>query len=379
MRSSPPTFTEDKIDMKHRTWLLGSLVAVVMGCPGGLGNLAGGVGGSCNGDLGAGAALQKVEVFVASANEFAAAANELDQSLLTACRQMATDMQIPESELAAHGDQSPTQAVCTRVATQLREDMTAIRAVANLRAEVTMVPPQCQVSVDAYARCAGECDVSYTPGQAEIQCEGGELRGQCSAQCTGRCAVEVSGQCNGTCEGTCSARDAQGNCTGACQGRCVSQASGTCGGECRGGCSVAYTQPTCTGRVQPPQVNADCRAACDARLDAQATCTPGRAELRITGNAGTDLEARVRRVRAALGGGFGQVLLLRAKVERTARSGAQLVRAAQELPNAIGNAGARAVMCATSAATATVSAMAKVNVSVSVSVQVSGSVTASGG
>jgi hypothetical protein len=73
------------------------------------------------------------------------------------------------------------------------------------------------------------------------------------------------------------------------------------------------------------------------------------------------------------------VLLLRAKVERTARSGAQLVRAAQELPNAIGNAGARAVMCATSAATATVSAMAKVNVSVSVSVQVSGSVTASGG
>ena len=30
--------------------------------------------------------------------------------------------------------------------------------------------------VDAYARCAAECQATVTPGYAEIHCEGGEIR-----------------------------------------------------------------------------------------------------------------------------------------------------------------------------------------------------------
>jgi hypothetical protein len=156
----------------------------------------------------------------------------------------------------------------------------------------------------------------------------------------------------------------------------VARASGSCGGECRGGCSVAFTAPTCTGHVTPPRVNADCRAACDARLSAQASCTPGRAEMTITGNVGTNLQEKVNHVQAALRGGFSQVLLLRSRLETAASSGAAVVSSARELPNAIGAVGAQVTACAGVATTGLVSAVASVNVSVSVSVQVSGSVSA---
>jgi hypothetical protein len=155
----------------------------------------------------------------------------------------------------------------------------------------------------------------------------------------------------------------------------VARASGTCGGECRGDCSVAFTAPSCTGRVTPPRVSADCRAACDARVSAQASCSPGRAELTITGNVG-NLQEKVTRVQAALRGGFSQVLLLRSRLERAASSGAAVVSSARELPSAIGAVGAQVTACAGIAASGLVSAVASVNVSVSVSVQVSGSVSA---
>jgi hypothetical protein len=354
------------------------LVLLTTGCPMGLGGGTLGISGACSGDLGATAAAQKIESFIRSSNDFAAASTELANSLHDGCRQMGDALEIPRDELGRmSASPDRVRLVCERVSRQMREDLTAIRGAANLRVEAAVVAPHCEVSVDAYARCAGECDVNYTPGTAQIQCEGGELRGSCSASCTGRCAVEVNGACNGTCEGTCSARDAQGNCTGTCAGRCVAQASGTCGGECRGGCSVAFTEPRCTGRVRPPQVNADCRAACDARLDAQATCTPGSAALRVTGDVSTDLAARVQRVQAALAGGYVNVIGLRAKLERVAQSGAELTRAAGELPNAIGAAGAAAATCAVSAGAIAAQAMSSVRVSVDVSVQVSASASVS--
>lgn len=336
-------------------------------------NARGGISGSCSGDLGATAGAQKVEAFIASASAFHQSAMDLNNSLRDGCMQIGTALEIPATELTGGEGPEGTRSVCERAARGLREEMTALRGSANLTLRMDVQPPRCEISVDAYGRCAGECDVSYRPGSAEVQCEGGELRGSCSAQCTGNCAVDVNGSCGGTCEGECSATDAQGRCTGTCRGRCVAQATGSCGGECRGGCSVAFTEPRCTGRVVPPQVNADCRAACDARLNAQATCQPGRAVLAIDGNVSSDLEARVRRVRAALGSGFGAVMTVRERVERTARTGETLARAIAQLPSAAQQIGVAAGICAASSVAAVGQAVASVNVSVQVSVQVSAS------
>lgn len=330
--------------------------------------------GACTGDLGASAAAQKVEAFIVASNQFVTASAELSTSLHDGCRQMGDALQIPRAELAAmSASPDRTRLVCERVSRQLRDDIAAIRAAVNVHAESTVVPPRCEVSIDGYARCVGECDAQYTPAVAEIQCEGGEIRGGCSASCTGRCAVEVNGTCNGTCEGSCTAFDAQGNCTGVCNGRCVTQASGTCGGECRGGCSVAFTEPRCTGRVRPPRLEAECRAACDARLDAQARCTPGEVSLRVTGDIAPDLGARIQRVQAALAGGYRTVSGLRARLERVATSGAELSRTANEVPSALGAAGAGAVACAVGAGQIVAAAMSNVRVSVDVSITVSAS------
>lgn len=359
--------------MRARAGMI-QLLMCVMGCQalGGLGGRAS-VSGSCSGDLGATAAAQKVEAFVGSAAAFHQSATELNNGLRDGCMQIATALEIPQSELSGGEGPEGTRRICERASRQLREEITSLRASGHLSMRLDVQPPRCDVSVDAYGRCAADCDVNYRPGSAEIRCEGGELRGTCSAQCTGSCAVEVNGTCNGTCEGQCSATDAQGRCTGTCQGRCVAQASGSCGGECRGGCSVAFTEPRCTGRVQPPQMNADCRAACDARLSAQASCQPGRAVLAIDGAVASDLEARVRRVRAALGSGFGAVLMVKERVERTARTGEALARAIAELPSAAQGVGVAAVACAASSVAAVTESVASVNVSVQVSVQVSAS------
>lgn len=359
--------------MRARAGMIQLLIGV-MGCQG-LGGLAGHatVSGQCSGDLGATAAAQKVEAFIGSAAAFSQSARELNNGLRDGCMQIGAALEIPQGELAAPEGPEGTRRLCERVSRQLREEVTSLRASGHLSMRLDVQPPRCDVSVDAYARCAADCDVSYRPGSAEVRCEGGELRGTCSAQCTGSCAVEVSGSCNGTCEGQCSATDAQGRCTGTCQGRCVTQASGSCGGECRGGCSVAFTEPRCTGRVVPPQVNADCRAACDARLNAQASCQPGRAVLAIDGAVATDLEARVRRVRAALGSGYGAVLMVKERVERTARTGEALARAIADLPDAARGIGIAAGACAASSVAAVGEAVASVNVSVQVSVQVTAS------
>jgi len=330
---------------------------------------------TCGGDLGASAAAQRVEAFVISVNQFADAANQLNLQLLTGCRQMAGALEVPVADIAAAATAAnPTEALCARAAQQLRDDLAAIRGGVSARAEVSVTPPVCRVSVDAYATCAAQCDATYTPGEVELQCEGGELRGSCSASCTGRCAVDVSGACNGTCEGTCSAYDAQGNCTGTCQGRCVAQASGSCAGECRGSCSVRFTEPTCTGHVRPPQLNADCRAACDARLDARAQCTPGAMRMTLGGDVTGDAAARAARVQAAIAGGFRTVAGLRTQLERAARSGAEMARAADGLPRAVGELSAGAAACAYAASQAAASAVASVNVSVRVSVSVSAAV-----
>lgn len=347
---------------------------------GGNTSAAAGFSARCNADYGATQAAQKIESFFQATAEFSQAALEVEGELIAACQRMGRELQIPDGELSGQGPQG-LRAVCGAVDAKMREEIRAITAATEIRAQVEATPPHCEVSIDAYANCAAECEANIDPGSVQIECHGGEIRGRCAAECNGSCALEVQGQCNGVCEGscdgTCSASGyegaCQGRCDGTCRGECVAEVRGGCQGECRGGCSVEFQEPYCTGDVRPPSVSARCRASCDARVAARARCTPGSARLSIAGNVDATVEPRIARVRAAIEAGLGSVYTLRARIERLHHSGAEIVRIGPQLPGAAATVGINAVACATAAAASLAEAFASVSVSVEVSVQVSGS------
>lgn len=355
-----------------------------MATSGGSGSGSGG-GGTCGGDLGTSQAAAHLEAFLAASAQFDAAATDLHDQTLAACQRMGRALGMSEAELTASGAQG-LQTVCGAVDQRFRAELQLVQS-AQVEIRLESQPPHCQVSVDAYARCAAECEANVTPGQVQIQCEGGEIRGYCDAQCTGSCSVAVQGSCGGTCEGacdgTCSARDASGNCAGqcngTCHGECVVAAQASCQGECRGGCSVQYREPYCTGNIQPPQVSASCDASCDARVEAEAHCDPGQLTVTTNAAANAQLAEHVTMVRNAVGAGLQDLYNLRVRARRLASSGAAVARLAPGIARDAVQVGVQAASCATAAAAATARAMASVNVSVQVSVQVSASVSASGG
>lgn len=355
---------------------------------------------ACDSDFGATEAAMKVESFLLATSTFVGTAAEIENSLKDSCTRMAAELGVTPGS----GD---ARAVCQPVVDKLRSEMSDLRGSGHLTIAIESRPPVCEVSVDAYAQCAAQCDATFDPGHAEIQCEGGELRGQCSAQCTGRCAVEAHGQCSGVCEGSCSTsctgtchgecegtcrtRGADGQCngactgtchgscssgcTGTCEGSCEMSAQASCSGECRGGCSVAYTEPRCTGTVRPPSVRADCRASCDARMNAQAHCTPGYTHVNVSGRVASNLEERVTHLRNAINMGFGEIAAMHAKLERLGASAREMTQTAGQLPRALGDLGLGATACFT-AATA---ALPRASASISVSIEVSASFSATAG
>ena len=382
--------------MRTTRVLWGALLIVFMaGCPALRGGRAGGRGsaggsgsgsvrGQCRGDFGTTQAAAKIETFLASAAEFGDTAIQLQNELYGACQRMGRALHMSESELAGTGPEG-VRTVCTAVNNRFRAEMQAIRGASRVQVNVETRPPHCEVSMDAYASCAAECEAQVDPGSIQLQCEGGELRGRCTASCTGSCAVEVSGQCSGTCEGMCDGRCAQtaadgscaGQCEGSCRGQCVARASGTCQGECRGGCSIEFQEPYCTGQVRPASVSARCRASCDARLEARARCEPGEARMSVSGGIDPSMQPRVDAVQAAVREGLGTILTLRTRLERLTVAGREIARIAPELPNAAATVGIGAVACATSAAGAVADSMSSVSVSLEVTVSISASASVS--
>lgn len=350
---------------------------------GGSGSGGGGGGGVCAGDMGATGDAARIEAFLAATSAYAQAADQLHTETFAACRRMGVALGMNNAELQGSSSQD-MQRVCSAVNQKYRAEMQLVQQ-AHIQVNIMAQPPQCQVSVDAYARCAAECQATVTPGYAEIHCEGGEIRGQCSAQCTGSCAVDVHASCSGTCEGACdgqcSARNADGSCAGqcngTCNGQCVARAQASCQGECRGGCSVEYTQPYCTGQVRPPQVEAECQASCDARIEAEASCQPGQLTMNVSGVTDGEMRARLDRLRNATRDGLSAIYTLRVRAQRLATSGAEVVRRAPGAAQSAIRLGAQAASCAAAAASASARAMAQVNVSVQVSVEVSASASAS--
>lgn len=390
------------------------LSAALAGCPGssagggGLGGLGGGGGGGgelgaqCTGDFGAEASAQKLEAFLLATASFVGTAAELEATLASSCREMGEKLGIPEAEM--QGD-PPQRAACNAVAAKIQSELRDLRAAGQITVTIAAVPPRCEVSMDAYANCAAECDARYEPGSVEVECTGGEIVGTCSGSCQGSCVVEASGRCEGSCQGsceggctgtcqggcdgTCSATGADGQCNGrcdgtctgtcsagcqgSCEGECHMQAQASCQGECHGGCSVEMTEPRCTGEVRPPELEAECSASCDARLNAEARCEPGRAEVVITGNLDSNLQARAEALKEAISVGWGTILAVKTKLERLAASGQAMVRTAEEVPGAVGSLGLQAGACATQAAAMIPRATASISVSVEVSASVSGS------
>ncbi len=357
---------------------------------GGRGSGGGGGGASmsgCERDFGSTSAAAKLESFFAATVAWQNAAMSVQRDLIGACQTTGRALGMDEADLEDTGGTDGLRSVCSKVETRLRSELAALRGASHAEIQVDSRPPHCEVSVDAYGGCMAECEGHVDPGSVDITCEGGEIRGTCDAQCTGSCAVQVdascSGVCEGSCEGTCSARNADGSCAGTCDGTChgscVASAQASCSGECRGGCSVQYREPYCTGQVRRPTASARCRASCDARIEATARCTPGETHVSMSGGLDADGQARLARVQAAIRGGFSQILALRTRVERLRTAGAEIVRAAPEIPSSAAAVGINAVVCATAAAGAIADASASITVSFEVSVSVSGSMSASGG
>ncbi|MFO0695760.1 MAG: hypothetical protein U0230_19520 [Polyangiales bacterium] len=399
--------------MNRHYVFLGLLATALAGCPptgpyvptgGSPGQGTAQLSSQCaNPNYGVSAGARKISSFLVATNAYARSAGELDAQLLRTCQTMARELGIPASELG-----SGTQGVCEAVATRISSEMRSLRAEANVRIGVIAVPPQCELDIDAYARCAAECDVQVDPGHVQIQCEGGQIVGQCSAQCTGECDVGAqaqcagscegicqggcSGRCDGQCDGQCSATGADGQChgtcsgtchgscsagcQGSCQGQCWVQAHAQCTGDCRGGCSVEYTRPRCTTDIERPQIQADCHASCDARFHAEAHCTPGHVEVTVVGEVGVNQE-RVQRIRAALLAGYGDIEAIRMRLKWLQQSGNDLRGAIRNLRGVGGDLGAGALACMTEAFSVIPQVVGSVAVSVQVSVDVSASVSGS--
>ena len=305
----------------------------------------------CSGDFGASASAQKLESFMGASVAFMGAAQDLHGVLLDSCQDIGRRLGVPVEQMALPTGEPDVRTACAAASAALRAELQDLRVQARLEVEVQATPPHCDISVNAYAQCAAQCDASVVPGQLEVQCEGGELVGKCAGSCQGDCRVGgswVAGQAS-------------------------------CEGLCRGSCSVAFEEPRCTGTVRPPKVEAECNAACNARLDAEARCTPGEAHVAVRGAVESNVAERVARVRGAIEGAGGGVLATRAKLERLVGSGKLMLRAADDVPKAVGEIGISAAACAAESAAGIINASASISVSFEASVSISGAISGSAG
>lgn len=360
--------------MRNRFWCVVVLVGCATTQSGGAG--PGGMPESCSGDLGSGEASAKLATFVDAAGAFMGGVAALDGQLGTACRNLGGDLRMSAAELEASG--TDTASVCAQVAARVQAEMEKARAEASIEAKLEIVEPVCTTKVEEYKRCIERCEPRVVrPGYVDYHCEGGELRGGCSAQCTGSCASSVQGQCagacegicsggcsgtcNGICEGECSARLPNGQCagscrgtcrgtcsagcTGSCSGQCVAQAQAACRGECRGGCSVDFQAPVCTGHIVPPEVRTECRQSCDTFCISHQECTPGMARLVVDASGATAAASRVSAVVQAVAARMPEIHALSHRLQDLRDAGAVMVKSADDAVAAATQMGGRAALC----------------------------------
>ena len=196
--------------------LAGSLLAVLVA--------AGAVQGCSAAEDGVCELDAKLEGFTGSVDGLIAAEAELRAQLAFACAQIAGDDSVSENNSVTSDELTPLcETARVVIDTQVK---------ANLVIEI--VPPVCEVNIDAQANCEAECEAEFEckGGEIEVRCEGGTVSVQCEGSCeaSGRCeatAQAPSIACEGSCSGTC-----EGSCSGTCEGSCEGTSSGACDGAC---------------------------------------------------------------------------------------------------------------------------------------------------
>jgi hypothetical protein len=329
--------------------LLGALEGAA--CP----ELAGG-GSALRAKFTGDAALNaKIGAFVQAAKDLVALSARMDAEVTSACQRMGADLGVAPAQMQATEGVAASTAACNAVSAQIGA---ALQGGVTFKASYT--PPKCEVNTAAHASCNGHCKVEVEPAQIVAKCDPGKLSGQCQGTCKGRC----DGTCNGTCQGECTAKDAQGKCTGQCNGTC----QGSCSATCHASCDGEWRAPRCEGSVTGPEVDADCKASCDASAKITAQCTRPALDLQASANA----EA-LGKVIATLRANLPTLISAQFRIGKEVAGDLQtLVRIGGQLRSRLEGAGGKAVACVSAAASAVASASVSMNVSFKASASVSG-------
>jgi hypothetical protein len=269
----------------------------------------------------------KIKAGVAAAAALNSISAKLEGDLKDACGTLAKDL----GDTATYNSAADA---CKAAQKAFGDFKAKIGAKAKLVVDVG--EPSCAVDVKAYGDCAAHCDANIKPGEVDVKCEPGKLEGTCSGQCSGECEadagaacsgdcsgscdLEMKGSCGGTCTGKCDSKPTAkegASCGGVCEGKCAGNIKGTCKGKCTGSCKLAakatcsgkcsgscegkVEAPHCNGKVEPPQMSAECKAKCDAGLQAKVECTPPHLVVRITGDVDAKTQASVGPIVASLG------------------------------------------------------------------------------
>jgi hypothetical protein len=356
----------------------------------------------------------KVKAALAAGADLQKIAGDLEAELTMACANLAKDLGATDADLKPkkEGPGEKADAAC-QAAVKFVNDFKA-KAKGSLKVEVK--PPRCSASMNAVADCAGKCDATVKPGSAKVECEGGKISGECSGkcdgecdvqagakcegscsgECSGECSADISGKCDGNCEGKCDGKDSHAKCAGTCDGKCKGtahancsgtckgtcsascsvQAKGECKGECSGNCSVEMKEPKCSGEVKPPQMSAECKAHCNASVNAKMECHPATVFAKIEGSADAQASAKLK---MALDKDLPAILKvsmgMKGKLEGTVND----VKAALEGAEGAVKSGGDAVMKVGACFATSLKAQAEASVSINVSVKASASASASAG
>jgi hypothetical protein len=364
-------------------------------------------------NLGLSAELEgKVKAALAAGASLKNLAAEVEAEVAAACGNLARDLGASDVEPKEDGPGKKAEAACQAAVKAIGE----LKAKAKGRLSVKVQPPKCSASMNAMADCAAKCDAKVEPGKAKVRCEGGEISGKCSGRCSGSCTVEAgarcegscrgtcegscqaefSGKCGGKCDGKCDGKNSSGECSGTCEGKCSANAKGTCGGTCEGscsasctmkgkadcqgscsgGCSVELEEPKCSGEVKPPQMSADCKASCDARVSGTLECVPAKVVVKVAGAADAQAAARLR---AAIEANLPAILKVTIGMKAKLKKAAANAKTSLEGMQAAVKGGGEAALKVAGCFAASLEAQAQASVQIDVSVKASASASAEAG
>ncbi len=349
----------------------------------------------------------KIQAFLQSTIDLTNGVNEAHRGMIGVCRAIGTDLGLTEADYrATTAGEDEVSYVCRRVITEIRTVIQAgLPSGAALQLNVT--PPVCRVDLDAEAQCYARCTGSVMV--TAPRCNGtlvADCSGSCDAYCAGTCSGGCTGQCQGTCTGTCSgtcvgqcsagcsAMDGTGRCIGTCTGTCTGSCSAGCSGSCTGSCS-AGCMGSCMGQCRgmctvsssvrcegtwDVQSDVQCDAACRARIQAQATCTPGAVRVAAVTTVNAAGQARLNTLITSLQNHYPDFARY---AQRLVVLGTQtvptFVTSVQGATQAAGRVSATATACMVRAGIVAADTATRLNATVQVNVQFSAAVTVQGG